>query len=120
MTAKSKMVYGRLLSSGGKGGTDSYKIRLFVVKCSGTDPIRLSVPTHTTAPLQVNQKYVYKRLKLRIHKSRSYAKLSDLYTILYPGLTKSFLKDALLHCKRASFTPQKSIFYRAKGHLLLY
>ena len=28
MTAKSEMVYGRLLSLDGKGGTDSYKISL--------------------------------------------------------------------------------------------
>ena len=44
MTAKSKMVYGRLLSSGGKGGTDSYKIWLFMVKCSGTDPHKIIRP----------------------------------------------------------------------------
>ena len=57
-------------------------------------------------------------MKLRVHKIWSYAKLSDLYIILYQRLTKAVLKDALLHCKRASFTPQKSIFYCAKVHLL--
>ena len=30
------------------------------------------------------------------------------------------LKDALLQGKRTAFTPQKSTFYHAKGHLLLY
>ena len=44
MTAKSGMVYGRLLSSGGKGGTDSYKIWLFMVKCSSADPCKLIRP----------------------------------------------------------------------------
>jgi len=33
-------------------------------------------------------------------------------------VTNALVKDALLHCKRASFTPQKSTFYHAKGHLL--
>ena len=73
---------------------------------------------YTTEPLRTNQKYVYSELKLRAHKIWSYAKHSDLYAILYQRLTKDFLKDALLRCKRASFTPQKSIFYRVKGHLL--
>ncbi|MEZ7684380.1 hypothetical protein [Prevotella histicola] len=41
MTAKSEMVYGRLLSLDGKGGTDSYKIWLFMVKCSSADPCKL-------------------------------------------------------------------------------
>ncbi|MBS6661199.1 MAG: hypothetical protein KH276_01100, partial [Prevotella histicola] len=43
----------------------------------------------------------------------------DLYPIVYQRLTKALLKGALLPCKRASFTPQKSIFYLVKGHLLL-
>jgi len=30
----------------------------------------------------------------------------------------SVVKDALLRCKRASFTHQKGTFYHAKGHLL--
>ena len=82
--------------------------------------VNLSVPTYTTAPLRTKQKYVYKRWKLHAHKIRSYAKHSDLYTILYQRLTNAILKDTLLPCKRASFTPQKSTFYHAKGHLLLY
>ena len=102
----------------GKG--DWYKIRLFVAKRPGTDPCNLYVPTYTTTPLRTNQKYIYSDLKLRAHKIRSYAKLSDLYTILYQRLTNAVPKGALLPCKRASFTPQKSTFYHAKGHLLLY
>ena len=101
-----------------ESGTDSYGIRLFVVKRSGSDPCNLSVPTYTTTPLRANQKYVYRKIKLHVHKIKRNAKLSDLYIILYQRLTKTFLKGALLRCKRASFTPQKSIFYPAKGHLL--
>ena len=100
------------------GRGDWYKIRQFVVKRSGADPCNLSVPTYITAPLRTNQKYVYSDLKLHVRKIRSYAKLSDLYTILYQRLTNAVPKGALLPCKRASFTPQKSIFYHAKGHLL--
>ena len=44
MTAKSEMVYGRLLSLDGKGGTDSYKIRQFVVKRSGADHHKIIHP----------------------------------------------------------------------------
>ena len=75
---------------------------------------------YITAPLQTNLKYIYSDLKLHVHKIWSYAKHSDLYAILYQRLTNAFLKGALLRCKRASFTPQKSTFYPAKGHLLLY
>ena len=75
---------------------------------------------HTTAPLRNNQKYVYSDLKLHVRKIKRNAQHSDLYTILYQRLTKAVLKGALLPCKRTSFTPQKSIFYHAKGHLLLY
>ena len=42
MTAKSEMVCNRLLRLGGEKGTDSYKIRLFVAKCSGTDPRKIT------------------------------------------------------------------------------
>jgi len=41
MTAKSEMVCYRLLSSGGKGGADSYKIRLFMVKHSSVGSCKL-------------------------------------------------------------------------------
>ena len=44
MTAKSKMVCNRLLRLSGERGTDSYKIRLFMVKCSGTDPHKIIRP----------------------------------------------------------------------------
>ena len=41
MTVKTEMVYGRILSLGGKGGTNSYKIRLFIVKRSSADPCKI-------------------------------------------------------------------------------
>ena len=41
MTAKSEMVYGRLLLLDGEGATDSYETRLFVAKRSGADPCKL-------------------------------------------------------------------------------
>ena len=73
---------------------------------------------YTTAPLRTNLKYVYKRLKLHVHKIRRNARKSDLYPFVYQRLTNAVLKGALLRCKRASFTPQKSIFYYAKPILL--
>ena len=119
MTAKSEMVCNRLLSL-------SRKAELIVIRyaCLWQNApvqvrVNLSVPKYITAPLRTNQKYVYSDLKLHVHKSRKYAKHSDLYPIVFQRLTKAFLKGALLPCKRASFTLQKSIFYHAKGHLLL-
>jgi len=44
MTAKTEMVYGRILSLGGKGGTNSYKIRLFIVKRSSVGSCKLIRP----------------------------------------------------------------------------
>jgi len=41
MTAKSKMVCNRLLRLSGERGTDSYKIRLFMVKRSSADPCKI-------------------------------------------------------------------------------
>ena len=42
MTVKSEIVYGRLLLLDGEGATDSYKIRLFVVKRSSAGPRKIS------------------------------------------------------------------------------
>ena len=119
MTVKSGMVCNRLLSLDGKG-------RLIVIRyaCLWQNApvqvlVRLSILSYTIAPLRTNQKYVYSDLKLHVHKSRKYAKLSDLYPILYQRLTNTLLKGALLHCKRAPFTSQKSTFWLVKGHLLL-
>ncbi|WP_449032259.1 hypothetical protein [Prevotella histicola] len=42
MTAKSEMVCNRLLFLGGERATDSYEIRLFMVKCSGTGPRKIT------------------------------------------------------------------------------
>jgi len=61
MTAKSEMVYGRILLLGGKG-------ELIVMGCAclwqnapAQVLVNLFVPTYTTAPLRTNQKYVYKK-----------------------------------------------------------
>ena len=118
MTAKTEMVYGRLLSLDRKGRLIVIRYACLWQNAPAQVLVNLSVPTHITTPLRANQKYVYRKIKLHVHKIRSYAKHSDLYTILYQRLTNAVLKGALLHCKRASFTPQKSIFYHAKGHLL--
>ena len=120
MTAKSGMVWNRLLSLSGKGRLIVMRYACLWQNAPVQFHVNLSVPTYTTVPLRNNQKYVYSDLKLRVHKIWSYAKLSDLYPIVYQRLTKAVLKGALLRCKRASFTPQKSIFYHVKGHLLLY
>ncbi|MBW4756733.1 hypothetical protein [Prevotella histicola] len=42
MTAKSEMVCNRLLRLSGERGTDSYKIRLLVVKRSSAGPRKIS------------------------------------------------------------------------------
>ena len=118
MTAKSEMVYGRLLSLGGKRELIVIRYACLWQNAPVQILVNLSVLTHITAPLRSNQKYVYKRLKLHVHKIRRNARKSDLYPIVYQRLTNAILKGALLHCKRASFTPQRSIFYHAKGHLL--
>ena len=118
MTAKSEMVCNRLLRLGGKAELIVIRYACLWQNAPVQFHVNLSVPTHTTTPLRNNQKYVYREIKLHVRKIRSYAKHSDLYTILYQRLTNALLKGALLHCKRASFTPQKSIFYHAKGHLL--
>ena len=118
MTAKSEMVCNRLLSLSRKAELIVIRYACLWQNAPAQVRVNLSAPTHITAPLRTNQKYVYSDLKLHVHKSRKYAKLSDLYPIVYQRLTKAVLKGVLLPCKRASFTPQKSIFYHAKGHLL--
>ena len=118
MTAKSGMVCNRLLSLSGKGRLIVIRYACLWQNAPAQILVNLSVLTHITAPLRSNQKYVYSDLKLHVRKIKRNAQYSDLYTILYQRLTNAFLKGALLPCKRASFTPQKSIFYHAKGHLL--
>ena len=118
MTAKSKMVYGRLLSLSGKAELIVMGYACLWQNAPVQVLVRLSVLPYTTAPLRTDQKYVYRKIKLHVYKITRYSKKSDLYTLLYQRLTNPFLKGALLPCKRASFTPQKSIFYHAKGHLL--
>ena len=119
MTVKTEMVYGRILSLGGKAELIVMGHTCLWQNAPAQILVNLSVLTHITAPLRSNQKYVYSDLKLHVRKIKRNAQYSDLYTILYQRLTNAFLKGALLPCKRASFTPQKSIFYSAKGHLLL-
>ena len=118
MTAKSKMVYGRLLSLSRKGRLIGIRYACLWQNAPAQVRVNLSVPKYITEPLRTNQKYVYSDLKLHVRKITRYTKKSDLYLILYQRLTNAVPKDALLHCKRASFTPQKGIFYHAKGHLL--
>ena len=119
MTAKSEMVCYRLLSLDGKGRLIVMRYACLWQNYPAQVLVNLSASIYTTAPLRTKQKYIYSELKLRAHKIWSYAKHSDLYAILYQRLTKALLKGAFLRCKRASFTPQKSIFYLVKGHLLL-
>ena len=111
MTAKSEMVCYRLLTLDGKGRLIVIRYGCLWQNYPAQVLVNLFVPTYITAPLRTNQKYVYKKRQLQVHKIRSYAKYSDLYTILYQRLTKAFLKGALLHCKRASFTLQKTTYY---------
>ena len=118
MTAKTEKIYGRLLSLDRKGRLIVIRYACLWQNAPAQILVRLSILSYTIAPLRANQKYVYRKIELHVHKIRSYAKHSDLYTILYQRLTNAFLKGALLPCKRASFTPQKSIFDHAKGHLL--
>ena len=118
MTAKSEMVCYRLLSLDGKGRLIVMGHACLWQNAPAQILVRLSILPYTTAPLRTDQKYVYRKIKLHVYKITRYSKKSDLYTLLYQRLTNPFLKGALLPCKRASFTPQKSIFYHTKGHLL--
>ena len=114
------MVYGRLVYLGGEGRLIVMGYAYLWQNYPAQVRVNLSVPTHTIEPLRNNQKYIYREMKPHVYKITRYTKHSDLYAIVYQRLTKSVLKGALLRYKRASFTPQKSIFYHAKGHLLLY
>ena len=120
MTAKSEMVCYRLLSLDGKGRLIVMRYACLWQNYPAQVLVNLFVPMYTTEPLRNKQKYIYRKIKLHVYKITRYTKHSDLYPIVYQRLTKALLKGALLPCKRASFTPQKSTFYHAKGHLLLY
>ena len=111
MTAKSEMVYGRLLSLSGKAELIVMGYACLWQNAPVQVLVRLSVLPYTTAPLRTDQKYVYKRWKLHVYKIKRKVKPSGLYLIVYQGLTKAVLKGALLPCKRASFTLQKSTYY---------
>ena len=118
MTAKTEKIYGRLLSLDRKGRLIVIRYACLWQNAPAQVLVNLSLLPYITAPLRTNQKYAYRKIKLQVYKITRYSKKSDLYTILYQRLTNAFLKGALLRCKRASFTPQKSTFYHAKGHLL--
>ena len=118
MTAKSKMVYGRLLLLDGKGRLIVMGHACLWQNAPAQILVRLSILSYTIAPLRANQKYVYSDLKLHVYKITRYSNKLDLYPIVYQRLTNAFLKGALLPCKRAPFTLQKSTFYHAKEHLL--
>ena len=120
MTAKSEMVCYRLLSLDGKGRLIVMRYACLWQNYPAQVLVNLFVPMYTTEPLRNKQKYIYRKIKLHVYKITRYTKHSDLYPIVYQRLTKALLKGALLPCKRASFTPQKSTFYIAKGHLSLY
>jgi len=120
MTAKSEMVCYRLLSLDGKGRLIVMRYACLWQNYPAQVLVNLFVPMYTTEPLRNKQKYIYRKIKLHVYKITRYTKHSDLYPIVYQRLTKALLKGALLPCKRASFTLQKSTFYHAKGHLSLY
>ena len=107
MTAKSKMVYGRLLSLDGKGRLIVMGHACLWQNAPAQILVRLSILSYTIAPLRANQKYVYSDLKLHVYKITRYSNKLDLYPIVYQRLTNAFLKGALLPCKRASFTVSK-------------
>ena len=74
MTAKSEMVYDRLLSLGGRRRQIVMGYACLWLNAPAQVLVNLSASTYTTAPLQTNQKYVYSNLKLQLHKFRKYAK----------------------------------------------
>ena len=113
MTAKSKMVYGRLLSLGGKAELIVMGYACLWQNAPVQILVNLSVPPYTTAPLRNNQKYIYREMKLHVDKITRYTRKSDLYTILYQRLTKALqkvpfysVKGRLSHLKRAPFALQ--------------
>ena len=108
------MVYGRLLSLGGKAELIVMGYACLWQNALVQILVNLSVPTYTTAPLRNNQKYIYREMKLRVDKITRYTRKSDLYTILFQRLTKAlqkvpfykrrqFLKYNLLKIKKLPF-----------------
>ena len=61
MTAKSKMVYCRLLSLSGKAELIVMGYACLWQNAPAQVLVNLFVPTYTTAPLRTNQKYFYKK-----------------------------------------------------------
>ena len=90
MTAKSEMVYGRLLSLGGKGELVVMRYACSWQNAPAQVRVNLSIPSHTTAPLRNNQNYVYSDLKLRVHKSRSYESIKTCISLFTKDSQKPF------------------------------
>ena len=80
--------------------------------------VHLCVLLFANGYLLAGKKHLYNNLKAYACKTNRYEEKTPLYPFVYQSVTKSVLKDALLHCKRASFTLQKGMFCNAKGHLL--
>ena len=78
MTAKSKMVYGRLLSLSGKAELIVMGYACLWQNAPVQVLVRLSVLPYTTAPLRNNRKYIYRKIKLHVYKITRYTKKSDL------------------------------------------
>jgi hypothetical protein len=54
----------------------------------------------------------------RIREWENIPLLYNKFTLRFQYMPFCIVKDALLQCKRASFTPQKGVFCNVKGHLL--
>ena len=80
--------------------------------------VHLCVLLFANGYLLAGKKHLYNNLKAYACKTNRYEEKTPLYPFVYQSVTKPILKDALLHCKRASFTLQKGMFCNAKGRLL--
>ena len=80
--------------------------------------VHLCVLLFANGYLLAGKKHLYNNLKVYACKTNRYEEKTSLYPFVYQSVTKPVLKDALLHCKRASFTLQKGMFCNAKGRLL--
>ena len=80
--------------------------------------VHLCVLLFANGYLLAGKKHLYNNLKAYACKTNRYEEKTPLYPFVYQSVTKPVLKDALLQCKRASFTHQKGMFCNAKGHLL--
>ena len=113
MTAKSGMECNRLLFLGGKGRLIVIRYACLWQNAPDQFHVRLSILMYTTAPLQSNQKYVYRKIELHVYKITRYTKKSDLYPIVYQRLTKAFLKgEGVSKCPHPLFYAQSPVFLK--------